>query len=376
MANMDETAWRLLYAGDLTWAKKGAASVKIRVNHNTKEAITAIATITADFQKLPLYLIAKGKTEVAARNQVGGVEGFDYRSGYSVSGWNTKETMLKYLQFFREYMDEKFNTRNQTLHLLLDIYKSHCDSAVSEYCEQNKINLIYIPAGCTDLYQPLDIKVFGALKGMARGLWYTNYCSNPNQKFNKREATKTLLTCWQNLSTSSIESAWKQYVDLLNEEQEDDSVVRDISMDDDENIDRRLREGASTLRKSHTDVIRHILKTKKVSENENCSEDELSNAENEENTEINIIETITEETEGLNSMLEKENNKLEWRQRVLNQNNRQMKCYSTVGIENVGKSCAFSSALHIINITGLEERIQQPLDEKEVSYRNIIKIIL
>ena len=33
------------------------------------------------------------------------------------------------------------------------------------------IELVFVPPGCTDIVQPLDIKVFGALKSYARMLW-------------------------------------------------------------------------------------------------------------------------------------------------------------------------------------------------------------
>jgi hypothetical protein len=65
LANMDETSWKIAYPGIMTWAKKGAENVRINLNYNAKECITAFATITHDpkFPKLPLAVIAKGKTE-------------------------------------------------------------------------------------------------------------------------------------------------------------------------------------------------------------------------------------------------------------------------------------------------------------------------
>ena len=61
---MDETSWKLAYVGELTWARKGAREVKILMEHNPKECFTTLTTITASNEKLPLYLIAKGDTNL------------------------------------------------------------------------------------------------------------------------------------------------------------------------------------------------------------------------------------------------------------------------------------------------------------------------
>jgi hypothetical protein len=65
VANMDETSWKIAYPGVFTWAKRGAKKVKVRINYNQKQNVTAIATITADpeLKKLPLTVIASGKTK-------------------------------------------------------------------------------------------------------------------------------------------------------------------------------------------------------------------------------------------------------------------------------------------------------------------------
>jgi hypothetical protein len=60
--NCNETMWRVVPNGLLTWAPVGNDGVTVLLNAAEKEAITAVESITAAHDKLSLFLIAKGKT--------------------------------------------------------------------------------------------------------------------------------------------------------------------------------------------------------------------------------------------------------------------------------------------------------------------------
>jgi hypothetical protein len=77
--NCDETCWRLYPNGILTWAETGSENVAIEIPGDEKASITAMATITADHQKLPLYLIAQGENKQDRDFTTG--KGWDSRSG-------------------------------------------------------------------------------------------------------------------------------------------------------------------------------------------------------------------------------------------------------------------------------------------------------
>ena len=121
-------------------------------------------------------------------------------------------------------MNENFNAENDKISLILDIYRAHTDKQVRALASQLNIDLFFIPAGATDLYQPLDRNIFGALKGKARGFWYTKYSQDPKEKFNLRLATQTLLQCWNDLNENSIIEGWSIYCELVTREVEDDCV--------------------------------------------------------------------------------------------------------------------------------------------------------
>jgi hypothetical protein len=101
VVNCDETCWRRDPNGILTCAKKGTDGASLDIRGNEKAAITALATITADNKKLPLFIIAKGKTKRAEATQLGNIR--EHRGDHSVSGWTTAETMRRYLWWLREW---------------------------------------------------------------------------------------------------------------------------------------------------------------------------------------------------------------------------------------------------------------------------------
>ena len=259
LVNMDETSWRICYAGDMTWAKKGSKSVKINVNHDVKTTLTALASITANGQKLPLYILAKGKTHVAENNQVAGIPGFEYKTDRSKSGWTTTEVMIRYLKWLRSFMNQIYSADDKTIHLVIDTYSVHKSDKIKAIAHEQNIRLHYVPIGFTDLYQPLDIKVFGALKAKARGYWYTNYALNPSEKYSKRSAVKTLLTCWDQLSEDVVKSAWHQYSTLISQESHDEDIYNYMDLKGIDDTREELIEEMERMKKQDPQMIKTIL---------------------------------------------------------------------------------------------------------------------
>jgi AcrR family transcriptional regulator len=62
IVNADESVWLVLWQTHKTIAEKGVESVKIQVSGDPKAGFTFIGTITARGQRLPLFLVAKGRT--------------------------------------------------------------------------------------------------------------------------------------------------------------------------------------------------------------------------------------------------------------------------------------------------------------------------
>jgi hypothetical protein len=74
----------------------GATLVQVDIEGDEKECFTATAAITTSGIKLPLQILAKGKTARVHATQLGDVRGDS--CGRSPSEWQTEETFGRYLE--------------------------------------------------------------------------------------------------------------------------------------------------------------------------------------------------------------------------------------------------------------------------------------
>ena len=229
LINVDETAWKLCFFGELTWAAKGSEHVEFSDDFNEKDNITVIAATSAsnEYRKLPLFLIKKGKTE-RSTSSIKDVKKY-FQIDTSETGWSTVACFAEYLLWLREELDARYKdienyTNEQEIDIILDLYASHRNDKIKEIAEKLKFKLHYIPAGYTDLYQPLDRYVFGALKSMARSEFYAKYVIDPEQQKTLEEACKMLIECWGKISENAFLKAWNIY---SNQEEIDmDSLIK------------------------------------------------------------------------------------------------------------------------------------------------------
>ena len=209
IVNVDETAWLFYPRGLLTWANKGSSNVSISIEGSEKDNITVLCAITASGTKLPMMLIAAGKTTLVEDSQLGDVH--PHWKCHSETGWTTEGTFIQYLEHLAEHFDYK------EIHLILDVYAAHKTEAVKEAANALNIKLHFIPPGCTDLLQPLDVKVFGALKSTARRLFRERYSGVKAPKVTSKDAVQNLIKAWEGLSMHIGEAAW----DIYKEEEEE-----------------------------------------------------------------------------------------------------------------------------------------------------------
>lgn len=171
---MDETNWRVADTGEFTW----------------KRGFTVLATIDIAGKKYPLSLIAKGKTESVEANWFGGgrntlnqveaetlentffestlsrrnsQEKFTPKSitDHSESGWTTQETWNNYLFNLRYNWCPPINgidyySYENRIFLICDSFPVHFSNESLNLAKELNIQLIKIPEGTTDFFQPLD----------------------------------------------------------------------------------------------------------------------------------------------------------------------------------------------------------------------------
>jgi hypothetical protein len=210
VVNCDETAWRLVPTGLMTWAPVGAENVRVDPGTNEKDSVTILASVTADGQKLPLFAIAKGKTKQVERSQLGTAT--TIVTDHSPSGWTTKETFEHYLRWLAQHYGDRISC-NRPLNLILDCFSVHRSSDITGLAASLNIKLRFIPAGHTDELQPLDRAVFGAMKAVFRRRFESLRRQFPNDRVTKSDAIQILIDIWDNLSPASISKGWSIYTD-------------------------------------------------------------------------------------------------------------------------------------------------------------------
>ena len=92
--------------------------------------------------------------------------------------------------------------------LLLDVFPAHTTERVRTTAENFNIELLYIPAGATGIYQPLDKRIFGELKSRARCEQHRVTTIKGVRELSFDESITILEHCWAAITENSIKKAW------------------------------------------------------------------------------------------------------------------------------------------------------------------------
>lgn len=247
--NADETSWHLLNVGLRTVTNTGADGVCCAfAKAGPKQCLSVMAAITRSGKKLPLMVICKGTTERCERKITQcehlqrAIKNEELIITHSQSGWTTESVALDYLEWlFHSY------AHSNNFALLWDVYATHRTPRVKQYAEENHIPLLFIPAGQTGEWQPLDFRIFGSLKSRARAQFNRNNIIDQNGKelfIDWPKAITILLDCWKSIKPKEIISAWSNVDDgiekFLNKAEDTESEDHDEEETDDYEIDEEI----------------------------------------------------------------------------------------------------------------------------------------
>jgi hypothetical protein len=93
--NMDEMCWRRFETARRVVEEKGKETVKLQSHKSEKTSFTALRGIACSEDKLPLWVIAKGKTK---RSEAKFGYHPDILIKHTESGWATENLIIEYLQ--------------------------------------------------------------------------------------------------------------------------------------------------------------------------------------------------------------------------------------------------------------------------------------
>jgi hypothetical protein len=90
----------------------------------------------------------------------------------------------------------------------MDVYPTHRTELVKNHAANLQIELLFVPAGGTSKYQPLDARVFGELKSRARAAFLRHSSIIGLRGATYEERIDILEDCWNRISPESIMKAW------------------------------------------------------------------------------------------------------------------------------------------------------------------------
>ena len=189
-----------------TWAFKNDKNISINVNENDKDRVSIMATITSEYKKLPLFIIAKANDEDEAEEQIGElIENNTFT--FSEKSYMNATCFSKYLHFLREQIPI-----HKKIHLIIDSYSSHTSKLAKQTANLLNIELIFIPSHFTDLLQPLDIAIFAPLKSMTNSKIRRLLLDNDEKIIGMKRSLYYLQESWKDLPIFTLMNAWDQYL--------------------------------------------------------------------------------------------------------------------------------------------------------------------
>ena len=127
-----------------------------------REWVTVIECINSYGWAIPPLIILEGKVHISTWYKNGDLLD-DWAIGVSENGWTNNELGMTWLRtIFNKYTKDR--TKGRYRLLILDGHGSHVTSEFEQFCTQNDIIPLCMPAHSSHLLQPLDVGCFSTLK--------------------------------------------------------------------------------------------------------------------------------------------------------------------------------------------------------------------
>lgn len=160
--NFDETGFLMGVLGPTTVVTSSDRTARAKlVQAGNREWVTVIQGVNSAGWTIPPFVVFKGKWHLSSWYEDGRLP-HDWRVAVSENGWTTNEVTLDWLKHFNKFTWAK-KVGGYRL-LVLDGHESHHSYNFEEYCKENNILTLCMPAHSSHLLQPLDVGCFGPLK--------------------------------------------------------------------------------------------------------------------------------------------------------------------------------------------------------------------
>jgi hypothetical protein len=198
--NTDETPVKVAPEKCFTTQRIGLPTPAIRRVASVKDVITAIATIRANGDKLPLTIIAKGKTPTCVKHLD---LRDDIRRAFTPSGKANEEICKSHIAQISEW------SKGEPCALVWDSYGSHITAEVYDFAFLHKVRLVIVPKNTTGKKQPLDFGVFGDVSQRHQSMLRNGDVLIMAPLEAKKRSIAMYAKAWDKVQKRVVRKAWK-----------------------------------------------------------------------------------------------------------------------------------------------------------------------
>ncbi len=160
--------------------------------------VTVIGCSGADGWLMPPQIILKLKNPPTSKS-VDMAAFPEAEFDHSPSGWQTKDTMIRFLRRFHQLVTERGVTF--PIVLFMDGYRAHTSSEVNLWCHSNDIILFNLHPHATLVYQPWDHNLFGPLKSAwNQEVWKFAEENEFNVEITQKMVPRLLQPAWEKIA--------------------------------------------------------------------------------------------------------------------------------------------------------------------------------
>jgi DDE superfamily endonuclease len=177
--NMDETSWPLQPALTRLLHESGSRAKPTVEGGVSKSAFTIMVTVAASGAKLPVMLVAKGKTELCMSKFDVRMDSREAQCCFSETGWTRSAVMIEYLKV----VVQPYLAGEPGL-LVLDNYSAHCTAEVKAcaeamnvklFCKQGALCVVCCYFSCMCVYLCVCVCVCAQFYPPTRRIYYSRW---------------------------------------------------------------------------------------------------------------------------------------------------------------------------------------------------------
>lgn len=160
--NFDETGFLMgqISSTLVVTSSEGRGKAK-KIQPGNREWVTVIQAIQSGGEVIPPYVVVAGKMHLESWYRDSPFPP-DWTIDLSETGWTNNRIGFDWIQHFDKH--SRSRTTGAKRLLVLDGHESHHSAKFEDYCKENNIITLCMPAHSSHLLQPLDVGCFSVLK--------------------------------------------------------------------------------------------------------------------------------------------------------------------------------------------------------------------